>query len=89
MVSLITVLCFIVLQTILNISAEISTNVNKEHRKSTLTSPCHYCKEELVCDNCTTNGRIDKLPVSTGTLESGMNTLKFIYIIRVPFNWEN
>jgi hypothetical protein len=33
---------------IFNISAEISTNVNKEHKKSTLTSPCHYCKEEAT-----------------------------------------
>ena len=64
---------------IFNISAEISTNVNKEHRKSTLTSPCHYCKEELVCDNCTTNGRIE-LPVSSEKQSiSGMKTCKFIY----------
>ena len=66
---------------IFNISAEISTNVEKEHKKSTLTSPCHYCKEELVCDNCTTNGRIVELPESTERLfsESGMKTCKFLY----------
>ena len=66
---------------IFNISAEISTNVNKEHKKSTLTSPCHYCKEELVCDNCTTNGRIVKFPVSIDiqSSESGMKPLKSIY----------
>jgi hypothetical protein len=64
---------------IYNISAEISTNVKKEHKKSTLTSPCHYCKEELVCDSCTTNGRIE-LPVSSEKQSiSGMKTCKFIY----------
>ena len=61
----------------INISGEISTNENKEHNESTLTSPCHYCKEELVCDNCTTHGRIE-LPVSTEKLSIfGMKTCKF------------
>ena len=80
MVSLIIFFTFNCLAYDINISGEISTNVNNEHNESTLTSPCHYCKEELDCDNCTTNGRIELL-VSTEKLSiSGMKTCIFILL---------